>query len=575
MVFMLSIPYMLLLTTTLVSAMIIPDTVEKTPGFYMLSAQKYRGTSMADAKLGAEPHVLLKRDGDGYLNLGLQNENTFYMAEVEIGSTNQKVGVLVDTGSSDLWVVESNNTYCRSGTTGSLSSKRISLDSIFDRNNMDDEGNLIHEDTSSTAQQNTTNDTQRKASSSYATIDCSEYGTFDPSDSTTFQSNNTAFSIAYADGTFAKGYWATDNFIMGGTEVNGLSFAVCDDTDNGMGVLGIGLSGLETTYSGALVTSLGTSYQYENLPIRLKTLGITNSVSYSIYLNDTNANDANVLFGALDHDRYSGDLVSLPIVNSLESRNYNTPLELEVTLNSISIGGTSGRTQTQVASGAAAALLDTGTTLTYVPSSVLRSMLNVLDVQYSSAISNYVTSCSNGDNTQLTFNFQGLNINVPLSSFLLPLTTTSGSTSSYCMVGLQNSGSTDFTLGDSFLRYVYMVADLDNLQIGLAQAAHGETGSNIELIKSSIPSAISPASTATYGGSNTVMNAVSGVITADSTTATTTRNRSASGDVSATESGSAINSVSTISTTSHRGNAGSLDVNIEGIGLAALVAALI
>lgn len=567
--FILPLTQILLLSPLLANAFLIPDTLEKSPGFYMLPTRRYRGSTVNDAELNAETHLLIKRDGDGYLSMGLQNENTFYMTELEIGSTNQKVDVLVDTGSSDLWVVESNNTYCESGTTGSLSSKRVSSDYILDRTQLDNDGNFI--------EQNTTHETslQNKASSSSSSsdsIDCSTYGTFDPADSSSFSSNQTTFSISYADGTFAKGYWATDDFVVGGTKVDGLSFAVCDNTDNQMGVLGIGLSGLETTYSGSLVATVGKSYQYENLPIRLKTLGITNSVSYSVYLNDSSASDASILFGALDHRRYSGDLVTLPIVNSLEDKNYDTAIELEVTLNSITIGGTSGDDQTQVASGSAAALLDTGTTLTYVPTTILNSILNVLDVQYSSSISNYVTDCTNGDGTKLTFNFQGLEINVPLSSFLVPLVTTSGSTSKYCMLGLKSSETTEFTLGDSFLRYVYMVADLENMNIALAQAAHGQTGNDIELISDSIPSAISATSTSTFGGSNTVMNAVSGVVSATGSTISNVE----SGSTTKTNStrSTSLSTVSTISTTSHKAAAGSLDVSM-GLGFAAFVAALL
>lgn len=570
----------MVLASALANAAVIPEGTVETPGFYMLSARKYRGTTMGDAEVNGQPHVLLKRDGDGYLNMGLQNENTFYMAEIEIGSTNQKVGVLVDTGSSDLWVVvESNNTYCESGTTGSLSSKRVAPESIFDRNQIDSEGNIVVDE----VEQNTNKEVQIKASSSSSSIDCSVYGTFDPSDSTTFSSNNTQFAITYADSTFAKGYWATDNIVISGTTVESLSFAVCDNTDNAMGVFGIGLSGLETTYSGSLVSTLGTSYTYENLPIRLKTLGITNSVSYSVYLNDTDASDANILFGALDHARYSGDLVTLPLVNSQETKSYSKPIELQVTLNSVSIGGTNDDVQTQIASGAAAALLDTGTTLTYMPPSVLQSALNALDVKYSSSISGYVTDCSNGSNTQITFNFQGQEITVPLSSFLVSLTTTSGSSSSYCMVGILSSGtgSTDFILGDSFLRYVYLVADLENYNVALAQAEHGNSDTNIETISGSIPSAISPSTTATYGGSNTVMNAVSGLVTnsaGGSTTSTSTskgkKTTSTSSTGTATGTSSTSVSVSTISTSTQKAAAGSLQVSY-GLSLAALAAALI
>lgn len=443
-------------------------------GYYHMSLAKLRGHTIADASEGAQPHVLLKRDGSGSLEMAMQNENTFYLTHLDIGSgTSQKVGVLVDTGSSDLWVVSSNNTYCESGTTGSLNSKRINPASIHDfSKDFDNEDKVEAVDVDQKASLG------GGSSSSGTAIDCSEYGTFDPSQSSSFRSNGTQFAITYADNTFANGIWATDDFTISGVTVESLSFAVCDDTDNAMGVLGIGLSGLETTNSGSLVSQIGRSYEYENLPLRLKSQGITSSASYSIFLNDENASDASVLFGAIDHSKYQGNMVVLPLVNSLSSKRYTTPIQLEVTLSSISLGSAGSSNPTVFAQGGAAALLDTGTTLTYLPSSLLSPIQQMVSAQYSNSISSYVVDCSSGSQYQLIFNLQGQDIIVPLSSFLIPLSLTGGGSSKYCMLGIQDSGDTSITLGDSFLRYVYMVADLDHLNVGLAQANHASSGSS-------------------------------------------------------------------------------------------------
>lgn len=92
-----------------------PNDIPSTSKFFKLSAQKFRNSILDKTKFD-EASLLKKRDDDDYVELDLSNESTFYLTEVEIGTPVQKVGVLVDTGSSDFWVVASNNTYCQSGT---------------------------------------------------------------------------------------------------------------------------------------------------------------------------------------------------------------------------------------------------------------------------------------------------------------------------------------------------------------------------------------------------------------------------------------------------------------------------
>lgn len=488
-------------------------------GYFKLSAQKLRGSTIHDAIAGAQPQVLFERDdsGDGFVTMAMSNENTFYLADVEVGTPPQKVGVLIDTGSSDFWVVASNNTYCQSGTTGPLNKARA-WDDIFDRTSSE---NVADSEVNSASFLNSTS--QHKAtssSSSSQSIDCSQYGTFDEADSSSFVSNNTAFSISYADGSFAKGTWGHDDVSIGGVSVPNLSLAVCDNADNAMGILGIGLAGLETTYSGSAslssIFSSSSPYKYENLPIKLKNLGLIKQVAYSVYLNDAQADNAEILFGAIDHTKYKNDLVALPIINTLKSKGYNDAIQLDVTLNSVTLIDEKQKTQAVVGSGAAAALLDTGTTLTYVPQDVLNSILNLLDTQYSSSVGYYVMNCNDGDDLLLNFNFQGLIISIPLSSFLVPLVTTQGRTSEYCMVGIQSSDTDSFTLGDNFLRNVYMVADLENLEIALATADHDNTStSNIEVMSTGIPSAVTPNSNMLWGQSSTVLSAQSNVQMSD------------------------------------------------------------
>lgn len=471
------------------------------PGYFKMTAQKFRRSSIDDTVIQSEMFLLRERDdssdpSEEFISVQLLNENTFYLTEIMLGTPPQRLGVLVDTGSSDLWIPAWNNTYCDSDTTGPLNKGRSEND-IYDWSRV-----LNSSESIDNLRIPSTSVQHKPASSSDGSINCSVYGTFDPLDSATFTTNATTFSITYADGTFARGTWGYDDVMIHGVNVSGLSFAVCDRADSAMGVLGIGLSGLETTYSGS--SAFSGSYRYENLPLRLRSQGLIRQAAYSIYLNHSSAETANILFGAVDHNRYTGNMVALPIVNTLRSQGYNEAIRLEVTLNSLNYVDRASSRQANIGIGAAAALLDTGTTLTYVPQDVLSQLLNLLNADYSTSAGYYVMECSEANNVFLTFNFLGQNIDIKLSSFLIPLITSAGMSSQYCMVGLQSSESSSFLLGDSFLRNVYMVADLENLEIGLALANYDDDETeNIEVISSGIPSAITPASSLSWGSEST------------------------------------------------------------------------
>jgi len=549
------LPILTLLSLVLSGCLALPAPAGS-PGFLKIDAYKYRGSSLEDAELGAEPYMLQKRNSDGSLEMTLMNEETYYQAEIELGSSKQKIGVLVDTGSSDLWVISSNNTGCDSSDSGGSSEvsanggysteyetesevyggggyystmmseiggmgggsftttmifKGIAPSQIRNLNAVSNSSNVAmmkeNKDTSGTSTQNSAN-AAMSSDDPQSTLGCNSEGTFDTTESSSFKSNGTSFSIEYADSTFAKGTWGYDTVVINNQAVKDLSFAVCDDTDNKLGVLGIGLMGLETTYGGSNSDSVSNMYMYENLPAKLKSDGITKSISYSIYLNDTSSSKASVLFGAVDHNKYQGTLNLFPIINSVASYGYKNPIRMEITLSSFTVGSYAKNEEVKIAQGEAAALLDTGTTLTYIPSSILKKLVNAVSAKYNSDIGYYM-KCSDGDNYYVTLTFQGVDFRFSLSSFMISLSTTEGSTSSYCVIGFRSSDDNSFTLGDTFLRNVYFAADLENYQIGMAIANFDSDTEEIELIESSIPSAKSVASwSATYGQSATVLSTI-------------------------------------------------------------------
>ncbi|GMF03377.1 unnamed protein product [Ambrosiozyma monospora] len=222
-----------------------------------------------------------------------------------------------------------------------------------------------------------------------------------------------------------------------------VNIAVCDSTDSDVGVLGISYRELESTNS----QSSDSPYTYQNLPLTLKDQGLISKLTYSVYLDDPDSPTANILFGAVDKDKYTGDLALLPIVNGRDTGS-SEPSEIDVTISSISVGSKKSNKKVEIASGAAAGLLDTGTTLLYVSDDVFKAINKVAGLKTTQG---YPTiDCSLTDDYFLTFNFQGFDVDISFKNLLLDT-----DDSSTCVLGLQSSGDDSFILGDKFLTSVY------------------------------------------------------------------------------------------------------------------------
>ncbi|ODV94348.1 hypothetical protein PACTADRAFT_86535 [Pachysolen tannophilus NRRL Y-2460] len=417
-------------------------------------------------------------------NVYRENAQTFYLVNLKIGSNKQSVDVLVDTGSSDLWVMGSNNPYC-SSSSFSLSKEMIPKLQNFTNTHL-----KIPEHGDSKLRTFLQKDSFQSSENG---INCSEFGTFNNKNSKTFRSNQTEFLIQYADYTFSYGEWGHDDVTIGGVKINDLSFAVANQTNSSISVLGIGLEGLETTYTAG--KNYPNSYTYANLPSKLVQNKLISKKIYSIYL--TGSSNGSILFGAVDHKKYIGTLTTLPVINTLESEGYSKPVKLEIILTGITLTSNTSvgeETVENITSTASPALLDTGTTLTYVPVAVMEKLATALNASFLPSFGYYVLDCSEDTNykkttqyTTVDFKFSGVTIKVPITDLLIEVLSF-GSTA-YCAVGTLPSGDNNYILGDSFLKSAYVVYDLEEFQISLAQFNKNfQPGiENIETIESSVP----------------------------------------------------------------------------------------
>ena len=136
-------------------------------------------------------------------------------------------------------------------------------------------------------------------------------------------------------------------------------------------------------------------------------------------------------------------------------------------------------------------VLDSGTTLSYLPTDLAMQIWKEVGAVYSSDIGLAVIPCSMATSAgAFAFGFAGADgpvISVDMTELVLPLTTGEAplfSSGPYegqgaCEFGIQNFSSDPFLLGDTFLRSAYVVYDLVNNEIGMAPTDFNSTTSNI------------------------------------------------------------------------------------------------
>lgn len=78
--------------------------LEEISGLFRIDFKVLRGNDKRDISFDERQHVS-KRDST---EMELRNRQTFDLANIKVGSNNDEMGVLIDTGSSDLWVMANN-----------------------------------------------------------------------------------------------------------------------------------------------------------------------------------------------------------------------------------------------------------------------------------------------------------------------------------------------------------------------------------------------------------------------------------------------------------------------------------
>ncbi|TVY44471.1 putative aspartic-type endopeptidase [Lachnellula occidentalis] len=402
------------------------------------------------------------RRRSGTVQATLDNEETLYFANATLGTPAQTLRLHIDTGSSDLWVNTATSSECTA-----------------------------------------------KGSP------CKAAGTYSANDSSTYSYLASDFNISYVDGSGASGDYVTDTFTLGSTTLKTLQFGIGYTSSSPEGILGIGyqLNEVQVQRAG--------KQAYNNLPAQLVADNLIASNAYSLWLNDLDASTGSILFGGVDTDQFQGTLATLPIQPT--SGQFG---EFLITLTGISLGSTVIATDQ-----AQAVLLDSGSSLTYLPDSMAEAIYEQVSAQYDSQEGAAYIPCSMASNSStLGFTFSSPTIQVSMDELVIPISSSSGTPLTFsdgevaCLFGIAPAGSSTPVLGDTFIRSAYLVYDLDNNEISIAQTNFNATSNNVVEITTgtaAVPSAtvVQNPVTATAGATN---GAIAGTVTlgAGGTTAT-------------------------------------------------------
>jgi len=205
-----------------------------------------------------------------------------------------------------------------------------------------------------------------------------------------------------------------------------------------------------------LDTNEANNLGYPSIIDDLVSQGLISAGVYSLWLDDLEASTGTILFGGYDSSHYSGELATLPLlaVDGVTS-------QFVVELTSIGITDSTGSTTLTDSSFDYAGLMDSGTTYIHVPTDIYTPLAT-----YFGANSDRTIDCSIANvEGSLDFGFPGVTISVPFSELVVPF-----SADGVCVFGLEADDSEPFAIfGDTFLRSAYVVYDLDDLELGLAQ----------------------------------------------------------------------------------------------------------
>ena len=268
------------------------------------------------------------------------------------------------------------------------------------------------------------------------------------------------------------------------------------------GLLGIGYSTNEASLDiDDPDTPQDESFMYPNIIDALVQQDIIHISAYSLFLDDLDSSTGSIIFGGMDTDKFQGNLIQMPIVPHLLKNGTTRYSEFSVAMTSFAVSDSVAKTNDVLTEKdfTGSGLLDSGTSLTYLPSNLTEKIFKRVGAFDDSQCDD--SDCSGlvlvdcdiaKDNPGLTFDFgfgPTSTIKVPVSEMIFPSGKLGGLEASdmsddvpftnVCVFGIMASDEEPYILGDTFLRSAYVVYDLKNHLVALGQTNFNSSTSSM------------------------------------------------------------------------------------------------
>lgn len=276
-----------------------------------------------------------------------------------IGSPPQKITLLIDTGSSELWV----NPDCATAPT----------------------------------------DLQKDQ--------CQQFGKYDPQQSTSSRGPFGKKNINYGDPsdpathTTASIQYMSDDISFGDASITNQTFGVVtSSTGQGQGVLGLGPD-LKNGFGGS---------GYNLVLSTMAQQGLINSAVFSLDLRHMQSKTGAVIYGGIDRSKFSGSLQRLPFV-----RGAGGEFRLAAQMSSVGVTRSSTSSTFKLQGMSSVAMFDSGSSFTRLKKEVAAPILQGLGATKDDS-GNFIVPCSVIKTpTTVDFGFGNNTIRVPLSDFVV------------------------------------------------------------------------------------------------------------------------------------------------------------
>ncbi|KAF5010650.1 hypothetical protein FDECE_3190 [Fusarium decemcellulare] len=370
-----------------------------------------------------------------------------YYAEFDVGTPGQKVSFLLDTGSSDTWVNSDDTDLCNSD----------------------------------------------ELQESYGFC----MTTFNPDDSDTYKVvDRNGFDITYLDTRRIRGDYFEDSINIDGKTIKKQQLGLASKSVRPTGIMGLGFS-----------ANVAADKPYDTIIDNMVAQGLIDTAAFSLWLNDLGSDEGTILFGGLDKAKYVGKLATLPLLPEPGALGSNIT-SFSVAIEGLEVNTPDGQDDVNLdgLESDAIAILDSGSTICLLPDDQVKDIFDAFDVLSVQNVAVPFVDCAygddKGDGISFDFKFKGKTISVPMKEMVINAFEGKQETfqdprvsplfkgwDSVCMFGISSAADygvkTDSfaLLGDTFLRSAYVVYDLANEQLGIAEANPGTNDSDIVELK--------------------------------------------------------------------------------------------